>query len=59
MPHNAGYTRDRLFRRGSSTVKPTLWLGSRSSLSVPEDALLTEDGNPILTELGEYILTES
>ena len=37
----------------------TFWKGSRASSSIPEDAILTEDGIPILTELGEYLLTES
>lgn len=53
------YTRKPAFRQGSAGIAASYWLGSRSSRSVPEDAILTEDGIPITTELGEYLLTES
>ena len=53
------YTRRPLFIRGSSTTRGTYWRGSTASDQVPDNAILTEDDIPILTELGEYILTES
>ena len=49
------YTRSPLYRR---TEKPTLWLGSRTSESNTDDALLTENGFPITTEDDEHILIE-
>lgn len=56
------YTRRPLFRRGgqsSSYWRGRIWDGSVSDPDIPELALLTEDGEPILTEAGEFILVES
>ena len=52
-------TRRALFLRGSTTLDPTYWRGSQSASSVPVQAILAEDGDPILTEFGEYLETES
>lgn len=52
-------TRRALYLRGTTTIPSTYWRGSRSAQSLPEDAILTEDGLPILTEIGEYIEIES
>lgn len=51
------YTRRRIFERDTSG-KASIWLGSRSTQSVPEDAILTEDGEPIMTEYGDILVTE-
>ena len=37
----------------------SFWKGIRASSSIPEDAILTEAGEPILTEAGDFLLTES
>lgn len=55
----ADYTRRPVFRRGTSRVPASYWKGSRAASSIPEDAILTEDGIPIMTEGSEYLLTES
>ena len=52
-------TRRALFIRETATKPASYWRGSRSAASIPEDAILDEDGNPILSELGEYILAEA
>jgi len=36
----------------------SVWLGSRSTDSIPEDAILTEDGEPIMTEYGDILVIE-
>lgn len=53
------YTRRPIFRRGSSSVSANYWRGSQSSQSIPEDAILTELGIPIVTEGDQYMLTEA
>lgn len=52
-------TRRALFIRETATKPASYWRGSRSAASIPEDALLTESSEPILTEFGQYILTET
>ncbi len=52
-------TRRALYLRKTTTRPSTYWRGSRSALDIPEDAILAENGDPILTELGEYIEIES
>lgn len=52
-------TRRALFRLGTSVQQSTYWRGSRSAASIPSLAILDEDGNPILDELGQYIEAES
>jgi hypothetical protein len=37
----------------------TYWRGSSAPLALPDGALLTEDGLPILTEDGQLLLVES
>lgn len=51
-------TRRPVFRRGSSTAGASYWRGSTSVRSIPEDAILTEDGEVIMTEGSEPLLTE-
>lgn len=50
------FTRKPLFIQGA---RATYWQGTRNASAIPITAILTEDSIPILTELGEFLLTES
>lgn len=52
------YTRRPLFFNERAGRGASLWKGSHSNADVPDTAILTEDGIPILTEAGHFILTE-
>lgn len=52
-------TRRALYLRGTVSRVASYWRGSRSSASIPEDAILTEGNLAITTELGQYIETEA
>lgn len=53
------FTRRPLLIRASSTTRGSFWKGSRTSPGIPADAILTEDGVPILAESGVFLLIES
>jgi len=53
------YTRRPLNRRATTSRPSSYWAGSRSAQSVPERAILTEDGEPIMTEYGDILVTET
>lgn len=53
------YIRRPLNHRGTTTQPGSYWIGSRSTQSVPERAILTEDGEPIMTEYGDILITET
>lgn len=55
------FTRKPVFRHGTSAIKPSYWIGSRTSSGPADsdDVILTEDLIPILTEAGEFLLVES
>lgn len=55
----AEQTRRPLFHANASNIRGSYWRGSTSSLSIPEDAILTESGLVIKTEGSEPLLTES
>lgn len=52
------YTRRPVYRRPPSQ-QAGYWLGSRSGLSIIELAILTEDGEPIMDEYGDTLVTET
>jgi hypothetical protein len=49
-------TRRPLLRRDN---QPNYWKGSRSQASIPDLALVTDLGEPILTDLGQYIIAKT
>jgi hypothetical protein len=53
------YTRSPLFKKGATRGQSTYWKGTRDSAGIPEDAILTEAGLPLMNEIGQYLLTES
>jgi hypothetical protein len=52
------YTRKPLFQAGTSSIDASYWIGSRRAIVVHDDVILTEDGLPLLTEVGSYLQVE-